>query len=111
MTIPNTAGTNRKLIERYGVVTLQEYHTHAETYVAAANRQAQKSIMLYQFLSNSLTEETKLKVLTALEDCMVNDSTPGACFLKTIMSKLHVDTRGTVNTIRESLSNVETRMA
>jgi hypothetical protein len=107
--VPDTEGIVQNLIERYGVVTIQEYRDHAAAYVAAETHQAQNSVMLpvpEQFAHG----RSKAQFLTASEDYQVNGSTTGSCFFKTIITKSHVDTMGTVNTIRESLSNLDTKM-
>jgi hypothetical protein len=98
------------IIDRYGIVTLTQCRNRAITYVNGRNRTAQDSAMLYQFLSNSVTDEAKYELQSDAELYTIGGRATGVCFLKVIISKAHVDTIATVNTLRTAVSNLHHKM-
>jgi regulator of replication initiation timing len=66
--------------------------------------------MLYQFLSNSLTESAKTILLNQTEKYIINGTKDGLCFLRTIIAKAHVDSISTVDALRIALSSLDQKM-
>ena len=100
----------RDLIQSYGLITIEECQAFAITYLAAKDRRGQNSGMLYQFLSDSLTDAASAMMLTQMEKYTINGEQDGMCFLKIIIAKAHVDTMASVNALRTSLSNLDHKM-
>jgi hypothetical protein len=74
LTIIDDGRTPRNLIDRYGMLTMDNCRTHATTYLAAKDRMTQDSMMLYQLLVNSLTEKAQLTMLGEKDTYYVNDT-------------------------------------
>jgi hypothetical protein len=102
--------TLQNIIDKYGSVTLAECKAHSTTYMAANDRNSQNGVMLYQFLANSLSQETKITMLTQTSDYTIDGKKEGLCFLKVIIAKAHVDTIATVNALRTSISNLDNKV-
>jgi hypothetical protein len=82
----------------------------ANGYINAPTRNSQNNAMLYQFLSNSMTEDAKMELLSAPEVYTFGGIPSGTCFLKTIIGKATVDTIATVMTIRNAIANLDTKI-
>jgi hypothetical protein len=108
--IPDTAGTVRNLITNYGQLTIDNCKTHAMTYIAAQNRRAQDSMMMFQCLSSSLTEEANVMMLSNPEAYTVNSTPSGPCFLKALIGKASIDSNAKVFLLRETLANLHIKM-
>jgi hypothetical protein len=80
--IPDGTGTVRDLSTNYGQLTLANCQAHAATYVTRNERRAQDSMMMYQFLLNSLNEEATTTVLSNKTSYYVSELPSGPCFLK-----------------------------
>jgi hypothetical protein len=63
LTINDDGRTPRNLIDRYGMLTMDNCRAHATAYLAAKDRMTLDSMMLYQFLVTSLTEKAQLTML------------------------------------------------
>lgn len=90
---------------------------HALTYYSAATRQAQNSGMLYNYLSKSLTEEARMLVFAFKNEFMKDAPAPinapigiGILLLKTIIGKSVVDSAATVDTLRNSIAALDSKM-
>jgi hypothetical protein len=70
------------LIKNYGIVTLEECKSHAETYLQQQQRNSQLSSMLYEFLRNSLTMDANKIMDLYTETYTVVGLTDGVCLLK-----------------------------
>jgi hypothetical protein len=110
VTIPDTAGVNRNLLTQYGQLTPTNCTNHARTYIGQQTRAAQNSMMFYQCLVNSLTEEASLSVMSNCSPFTIDETPSGTCFLKTIIGKASVDTRQKVLLLRETVSNLHVKM-
>lgn len=104
------------LIDEYGRLSLEDCKAAAALYLGAQTRQFQDSNMMYQFLSNSLTEEAKNVISATKSNYMVtgidgNLHPSGTCLLKTLIGKSSVDTMATVHVLRNSLANLHSKMA
>jgi hypothetical protein len=98
------------LINNYGQVTLEQVQVHAAVYMAVQERLNQQSLLLYDFLCDSIDD----KALTILNirpgNFTINWNPEGACFLKEIITKSYVDTNATVDTIRKAISRLDDRI-
>jgi hypothetical protein len=108
--IPDGNAINRSLVDEYGRLTIADCQAHAATYVNVPGRNAQNSVMLYQFLSNSLSDDAKNIIMVDPETYTITGQPSGACLLKIIIGKSTVDTIATVHVLRNSLANLETKM-
>jgi hypothetical protein len=95
--IPDMAGIIRNLIVAYGLLTAMDIMKYILTYFHLETKKAQDSVMMYQFLVNSLTIEARTE-MCVYEDQYMIDYIPapgaqpikigsGACFLKAIIGK------------------------
>jgi hypothetical protein len=116
LTVPTIVGLplvpiNRNILDSYGTVTLEECQAHARTYmIANVTRIGQDSVMLYNFLFDSLTTEGLNKVNIDPTSFTVNGEQDGLCFLRTIITKAQMDTIGTVQTLRNAIGALPTKM-
>jgi hypothetical protein len=110
--IPDDNAVNRNILSAYGLISLTHCQAHAATYVDLPTKNAQNSIMLYQFLSNTLSKEAKNKIQinAGLYHIGINEIPSGVCFLKIIIGKSTNDTISTVHVLRHSVSNLENKM-
>jgi hypothetical protein len=94
------------------LISLAQCQAHTVTYVDTPTKNAQNSIILYQFLSNTLTKEAKNKIQinSALYHIGVNKLPLGPCFLEMIIGKSTNNTISTVHVLRHSISNLENKM-
>ena len=112
LTIPDSSGILRNLVVNYGLLTINDCVAHATQQLAPGQeaRSAQDSDMLYQFLTDSLTDEAKIRVGTTPHLYTVGPRMSGACYLKVIIGKSMIDTDATINTLRIQISNLSTKM-
>jgi hypothetical protein len=108
--IPDAAAVSRNLIDEYGRLTIEDCQAHAATYTGIAGRDSQNSVMLYQFLINSFSDEAKNIIMVNPETYTVTGQPSGSCFLKAIIGKSTVDTIATVHVLRNAIANLETKM-
>jgi hypothetical protein len=102
---------NRNILDMYGTVTLEECQAHATGYmINAITRTGQDSVMLYNFLFDSLTTEGLTKVNIDPAIFTINDEQDGLCFLRHIITKAQMDTIGTVQTLRSAIGVLPTKM-
>jgi hypothetical protein len=98
------------MITNYGQVTLQQVRACAAVYMAVQEQLNQQSLMLYDFLSDSI-DNTALATLNIQPgNFTVLGNTEGACFLKEIITKSYVDTNATVDTILRMISRLDDRI-
>jgi hypothetical protein len=116
VTVPTIVGlplvpVNRSILDSYGTVTMEECQAHARTYmIANVTRIGQDSVMLYNFLFDSLTTEGLNKVNIDPTVFTINGEQDGLCFLRTIITKAQMDTIGTVQTLRSAIGSLPTKM-
>jgi hypothetical protein len=112
MNIPDssTPPVPRSLIDAYGAVTLADCRAHAATYISTPSRIAQDSGMMFMILQASLKDEANSLILINPSEYTVNGQPSGPCFLKVIIGKATVDTIATVNVLRNSISNLVSKM-
>jgi hypothetical protein len=66
----------------------------------------QDSMMLYQFLINSLTDKAKLQMLSEKDKYYINDVPSGVCFLKEIIGRSSIDSTAKVGMLRTKIANL-----
>jgi hypothetical protein len=110
MNVPDASGTERNLATNYGQITLEDVKRHARTYISTDTRAAQDSIMLYQFLTNSLTEDANTSVLSNSATYTIATLPSGACLLKILIGKASIDTKAKVLLLREVISNLHIKI-
>lgn len=105
----------QSLIRNYGAITLDTIRAHAETYLFEQSRKAQNNMMAYKCFMNSLSEESKSKVLVHKDEYIIeNPEDEGeylpsaALLLKVIIRESHLDTNAKTSSIRTKLSSLDT---
>lgn len=107
---------NKNIITDYGLISMSECDRHALTYFEQNTREAQNSGMLYTFLSKSLTEEARMLIFAFKGEFMKTVAAIGApigigiLLLKTIIGKSVVDSAATVDTLRNSVAALDSKM-
>jgi hypothetical protein len=101
----------RNLLTQYGTITLSECQEIAKTYFGTVrDRSCQNSAMLYNFISNSITDTALTELALESSKYMYGTNADGACFLKLLISKVQVDTISTVNVLRAAISKLDTKI-
>jgi hypothetical protein len=101
----------RNLLTQYGTITISECQSIAKTYYGTTrDRSCQNSAMLYNFISNSITDTALTELALESTKYMYSTNADGACFLKLLISKVQVDTISTVNVLRASISKLDTKI-
>jgi hypothetical protein len=99
------------LITHYGQLTLQDVQNHVDAYIQLQTRQAQNAVQMFKCISNSLTEDARLKIVAETEVYTRHSAEAGPILFKLLTQKAVVDTRSTTNYFRENLSSLDTYMA
>jgi hypothetical protein len=89
---------------------MEDCQIHANDYMMIRQRDAQNSIMLYQFLSNSISDEMKSELTVQSYRFEVKGQFDGICFVKLIISTAQVDTIATVSLLRNMLKRLEVKV-
>jgi hypothetical protein len=110
MSVPDKDDIKRDIIQEYGRITIEECNNYAKEYFKVRQRKAQNSVMLYNFLVNSLTTEAKAELSVQQEKYVVDNIKDGLSFLKHLISKAQIDTVATVNVLRTSIARLPTKM-
>ena len=104
-------GECKELLTNYGDISMDEIRHHVKQYIHSNVRAAQDSMMLYTCLSNSMTQETRQKILLYKDEYYIDGRTPsGALLLKVLIRESYIDTNATVKFIRENLSSLDVYM-
>ena len=106
--VPDSTGVARNLLAEYGRLTLENVRAFALTYVGQNGRKEQNSAQMFACLSRSLTETARIKLLSQSSRYRIgiDDLPDGPSFLRLIIQHCTTDSRATVATIRNSLSNL-----
>jgi hypothetical protein len=110
LNVPDAFGHMRPFIQQYDNVTMEECQDHAINYMGQRLRNAQNSMMLYQFLSNSISDKVKSDLTVQSELYDIDGLCDGLCFLKLIVSTAQVDTIARVSVLRNSLKRLERKV-
>jgi hypothetical protein len=81
--VPDVLGNIRSLLEQYGNIDMEDCQIHANDYMMIRQRDAQNSVMLYQFLTNSISNEMKSELTVPSEIYEVQGQFDGICFFET----------------------------
>jgi hypothetical protein len=118
--IPDAIGVIRNLIVVYGLLTAADIMAYILTYFDLETKEAQDSVILYQFLENSLTIEARTEMCVYEDQYLIDyipapGATPikigsGACFLKAIIGKAVLDTMASVNTLPAAIRNLDKKL-
>jgi hypothetical protein len=106
LTVNDTAGVAKNLINSYGMLTMEECRAQATKQLANKDRMTQDSMMCYQFLINSLTDKAKLQMLSEKDQYYINDVPSGICFLKAIIGRSSIDSTAKVGMLRKKIANL-----
>ena len=112
MTIPDSQGIPRSIVDEYGLITMEDVRAHVDTYFWLQGRDAQNSYQLYTCLAHSITPEAAEKVNSDLSKYLLGPKKDpsGVCYLYALIKIATLHTRATVNTIRTSLFTLEKHM-
>jgi hypothetical protein len=108
--IPDANGIVVSILDQYGNITMDECRAPATVYMAARDRNTQNSVMLYQFLLNSIEEKWKTTFVSKIALYSINNEQDGLCFLRLIISRAQVSTLATVSVLRNILGNLDKRI-
>jgi hypothetical protein len=102
---------NPNILDNYGTVALEECQLYAQTYmIAAITRTGQDSVMLYNFLFDSLTTEGLNKVNFDPSIFTINVEQDGLCFLRTLINKSQMENIGTLQSLRSAIGALPTKL-
>jgi hypothetical protein len=115
ITIPSivqapAVAVTHNLINSYGLVTIAKCMAKSQGYMVGVTRDGQNSVMLFNFLFRSLTVKGLNKVTVNPDQYTINGEQDGLCFLQTIISKVQLDTLGTVDALRKFLTDLGVKM-
>lgn len=108
--IPDINGVDRNLITNYGQLTVVDCTTYAETVIIQPNRRAQNDMMLFQFVSNSLTADARLKLVSNPALYTINGTPSGLLFMKILIGKSSIDTKAKTLLLRNEISSLPSKM-
>lgn len=108
--IPDAAGILRNLITNYGQLDMQECLAFAQVVIAEQTRRAQNDMMMFQFVSNSLTSEARLKMVSNPSLYTVADTPSGLLFLKVLIGRSSIDTKAKTLLLRTEISSLPHKM-
>ena len=99
----------RNLLDQHGLITMAQVRAHAETYCDTATRNAQNSNQMYTCLSESVDQDTRVKLLADTDQYRVgpNHKYNGPCYLKLLIQKASVDTKSTLALLRRNLNTLD----
>jgi hypothetical protein len=88
------------------MLTLENVHAKANTYIGQQTRQAQDAAWMYEFLRDSLTEAARSRVALRSTHFTIQGTLDGPSYLKTILMTFYVETNATNFFLREQLHNL-----
>lgn len=106
--VPDAATTPRNIITHFGMLKIEDCVTHALTYTGVVDsRLAHNNMMMYQFLSNSISEAGMALMIPDKDVYFVRPKQPSAiCFLKILIGKASVDTNAKVSLLRKRVAKL-----
>ena len=108
--IPESTVTPRHLITEYGRLTIENIEAKIQNFIGKQTRQSQKSVQLFHYLTNSITESVNLKIVVDSTK-YIDDETPLVELLfKLTIRKSIIDTLATDIRLRENFTNLYTYM-
>lgn len=107
-------GTSKNLLDKYGIIPIQDVRIHVQAIYVARLREAQDDQMLFLYLSTSMTDffSTEVTSQSALYTIHVpyGNYSSGLLFLKLMLTYAKTDTIGSVNEIRIKITNLSHKM-
>ena len=94
------------LLSQHRMLTLENVHAKANTYVGQQTRQAQDAAWMYEFLRDSLTEAARNRVALRSTHFTIQGTLDGPSYLKTILMTFYVETNATNFFLREQLHSL-----
>lgn len=94
------------LLSQHRMLSLENVHAHANTYVGQQTRQAQDAAWMYEFLRDSLTEAARSRVALRSSYFTIGGTSDGPSYLKTILMTFYVETNATNFFLREQLHSL-----
>ena len=112
MSIPDSHGIHRSIIDEYGQLTMKDVRANVDTYHGTDSRDAQNCYQLYTCLFESITKEAFLKINADSDQYLLRSTKEpsGVCFLLLLIQSATIHTQATVNTIRKSLYSLDSYM-
>jgi hypothetical protein len=89
---------------------MEDCQIHVNDYMMIRQRDAQNLMMLYQFLSNLISDDLKSDLTVQSEELEIQGQCDGICFLKLNISTAQVDTIATVSVLRNTLKRLKAKM-
>jgi hypothetical protein len=108
--VPDSNGTPQNIITHYGKLSIDNCIDYATTYINTETRSSQDSIMLFQFLRNSLTDEARLLMMSDEDVYTIGGEADGIVFFKLIVGRASIDTNAKTNMIRQKIANLKHAM-
>jgi hypothetical protein len=104
---------NVNFMTSYGRVTLQELHTHVDTFINGGMRPAQNDHQLFHCLTKSVDSGTTEIMQSDRPSYMAGaaDVESGLLFLKTMLMNAEADTRTTTAHARDNLGSLDNYMS
>lgn len=109
--VPAVPAVTRNLIREYGQISIAEVRNAAATYMAVQGRERQNAVMMYHFISNSIEDVVRNKLITREQEYTINGEFDGPTYLKLLVSIVYIDTRATSAHIRMILSSLDEHIA
>ena len=101
---------SRNLITHFSQLTETDIRSHALSYMGRPSRQEQNAEMMYTYLTNSLSEASKNKMLAQRNYYVINGSYSGPLFFFLMMSKVCTSNEATILQLRDSLTHLDSYM-
>jgi hypothetical protein len=100
------------LLKEHDMISFKQAHNFAETYAATPTRMAQNGLACYTCLSESLSPEGRIKLLTDLTKVQItNQSIPnGPLLLKLILDRATTSTRSTLTLLFQRINSLDSLM-
>ena len=99
------------IITHHCMLSLENVHTKALTYVSQQTRTAQNAYWMYKFLHDSLlTDSACICITVKSAQFKVNGREDGPCYLKVLLIKFHVETNATNFHLHKSLTLLPSKM-
>ena len=77
-------------------------------YLGQKNRQAQKPVQKYNYISNSITKAAYLRIVVESHKYTVQDIPVGELLFKLLIQKKVINIRDIYSHLRENITNLET---
>lgn len=110
LNITDANGVARNLLTNFGQLSHAECVVYATAHMGQQTRQAQNDMIMFQYLTSSLTPDARLSMLSTPAMFTINEVPSGVLFLKTLIGRSSVDTHAKVMLIRQEISHLQYKM-